>query len=84
MKKSDLIEMIAERNQLNKTQTQQVVEDVLEQIATALARGEKIDLRGFGTFSVRDSAALPFKIDVQDLPPRSYGAWTSADASFKS
>lgn len=57
MKKSDLIELIAQKSQLNKTQTTQVVEDVLEQIATALARGEKIDLRGFGTFSVRDSAA---------------------------
>ena len=57
MKKSDLIDAIAQKNNLPKSQTQQVVEDVLDQICTALARGEKIDLRGFGTFSVRDSAA---------------------------
>lgn len=57
MKKSDLIETIAQKNQLPKSQTQQVVEDMLDQISGALARGEKIDLRGFGTFSVRDSAA---------------------------
>jgi DNA-binding protein HU-beta len=57
MKKSDLVDIIAQKNNLPKTQTQQVVEDVLDQIADALAQGEKIDLRGFGTFSVRDSAA---------------------------
>src|SRR5579883_1615662 len=57
MKKSDLVEVISQKNNLPKSQTQQVVEDILEQISTALARGEKIDLRGFGTFSVRDSAA---------------------------
>lgn len=57
MKKSDLVEAIAQKNNLPKAQTQQVVEDVLEHISVALARGEKIDLRGFGTFSVRESAA---------------------------
>ncbi|MCS6915345.1 MAG: HU family DNA-binding protein [Myxococcales bacterium] len=57
MKKSDLVEAIAQKNNLPKAQTQQVLEDVLECISVALARGEKIDLRGFGTFSVRESAA---------------------------
>jgi DNA-binding protein HU-beta len=57
MKKSDLVEVISQKNNLPKAQTQQVVEDMLEQISVALSRGEKIDLRGFGTFSVRESAA---------------------------
>lgn len=57
MKKSDLIDVVAQKHNLPKSQTQQVVEEVLDQISGALARGEKIDLRGFGTFSVRDSAA---------------------------
>lgn len=57
MKKSDLVDVISQKNNLPKTQTQQVVEDVLDQIGDALSRGEKIDLRGFGTFSVRESAA---------------------------
>ena len=74
MKKSDLVDMIAQRNNLPKTQTQQVVEDILEQIANALARGEKIDLRGFGAFSVRDSAARtghnPQTGDAIQIPAR--------------
>lgn len=57
MKKSDLVEVISQKNNLPKAQTQQVVEDILEQISAALQKGEKIDLRGFGTFSVRESAA---------------------------
>jgi integration host factor beta subunit len=74
MKKSDLVEVIAQKNNLPKAQTQQVVEDILEQIAQALARGEKIDLRGFGTFTVRDSAARtgrnPQTGDVIQIPAR--------------
>lgn len=57
MKKSDLVDAIAGKAAVPKAQVQQLVEDVFELIAEALAKGEKIDLRGFGTFSVRDSAA---------------------------
>ena len=53
MKKSDLVEAIADRSNLPKTQAQAVVDDVFELIADGLSRGEKIDLRGFGTFSVK-------------------------------
>jgi integration host factor beta subunit len=57
MKKADLVDAIAGKTGAAKAQVQQVVEDVFELISEALAKGEKIDLRGFGTFSVRDSAA---------------------------
>src|SRR6516162_10389934 len=57
MKKSDLVDTIAGKVGLPKAQVQQMVDDVFDLIADGLARGEKIDLRGFGTFSVRDSAA---------------------------
>ena len=57
MKKSDLVDAIAGKANLPKGQVQQMVDDVFDLIADGLARGEKIDLRGFGTFSVRDSAA---------------------------
>lgn len=56
MKKSDLVDLVAQKNKLAKAQTQQVLEDIFDSISDALSRGEKIDLRGFGTFSVRDSA----------------------------
>jgi integration host factor beta subunit len=57
MKKADLVDAIAAKSGAPKAQVQQLVEDVFELMAEALARGEKIDLRGFGTFSVRDSKA---------------------------
>lgn len=57
MKKSDLVDAIADKAHLPKATAQTIVEDVFELIADGLAKGEDIDLRGFGRFSVRDSAA---------------------------
>jgi integration host factor alpha subunit len=57
MKKADLVDTIAGKVGLPKAQVQQMVDDVFDLIAEGLRKGEKIDLRGFGTFSVRDSAA---------------------------
>src|SRR6478672_11116205 len=57
MKKADLVDAIAGKTGAPKAQVQQLVEDVFELMSDALSRGDKIDLRGFGTFSVRESAA---------------------------
>jgi len=57
MKKADLVDAISAKSGAPKAQVQQLVEDVFDLMADALTRGEKIDLRGFGTFSVRESAA---------------------------
>jgi DNA-binding protein HU-beta len=57
MKKADLVDAIAGKANVPKAQAQTIVEDVFELISDAMAKGDKIDLRGFGTFSVRESAA---------------------------
>ncbi len=57
MKKSDLVDAISAKANVSKAQAQIIVDDVFELISDGLAKGEKIDLRGFGTFSVRESAA---------------------------
>jgi DNA-binding protein HU-beta len=57
MKKSDLVDAIAGKANLPKATAQTIVEDVFDLIADSLAKGEDIDLRGFGRFSVRESAA---------------------------
>lgn len=57
MKKSDLVDAISAKANVSKAQAQIIVDDVFELISEGLAKGEKIDLRGFGTFSVRESAA---------------------------
>ena len=57
MKKSDLVDAISAKANVSKAQAQLIVDDVFELISEGLSKGEKIDLRGFGTFSVRDSKA---------------------------
>ena len=57
MKKADLVDALASRSGLGKNQIQDVVEGVFDMIADGLTKGEKVDLRGFGTFSVRQSKA---------------------------
>ena len=50
MTKNNLIDHIAETTQRTKKDAEQVIETVLSQITEALAKGEKVDLRGFGSF----------------------------------
>ena len=57
MKKSDLVDAISSKSGVAKSQAQEIIESVFDLIGSALSQGEKIDLRGFGTFSVRDSKA---------------------------
>ena len=50
MKKSELIEIIAEKTKLTKKTTKEVVDVFLDEIGRALGRGEKVKLSGFGVF----------------------------------
>ncbi len=53
MTKSELIARIAELNpRLAHGDVVRIVETVFAEIAGALARGDRVELRGFGTFSV--------------------------------
>ncbi len=54
MIKSELIDKLAEANpHLYHRDVERVVNTVLDDITEALARGERVELRGFGAFSVR-------------------------------
>ncbi len=54
MIKSELVARLAERNpHLYLRDVELVVSTVFELMAAALARGERVELRGFGSFSVR-------------------------------
>jgi nucleoid DNA-binding protein len=54
MKKADIVDAIAAKSELHKGQVATIVDHVFGLIAEALSKGESIDLRGFGTFSVKD------------------------------
>jgi integration host factor subunit beta len=54
MTKSDLIKRLAEANpHLYVRDIERIVARVFEEISAALSRGDRVELRGFGAFSVR-------------------------------
>ena len=57
MNKSELVAAVAAEAGLTKVQAQKAVEATVNAIAGALKNGEKVQLVGFGTFSVVEKAA---------------------------
>jgi integration host factor subunit beta len=54
MTKSDLIKRLADANpHLYLRDIERIVGTVFEEISAALSRGDRVELRGFGAFSVR-------------------------------
>ncbi len=54
MTKSELIQRLAELNpHLYQRDVELIVSTIFEEVAGALARGDRVELRGFGAFSVK-------------------------------
>lgn len=54
MTKSELIQRLAERNpHLYLRDVEKIVETIFDEITDALAAGDRVELRGFGAFSVK-------------------------------
>jgi integration host factor subunit beta len=52
--KSELVQRIAERNpHLYQRDVENVVNAILDEITDTMARGDRVELRGFGAFSVK-------------------------------
>ena len=80
MTKQQLIEKVAAQTELKKTEAELAVDSVLAVIAEALQANERVDLRGFGSFVVKE------RKERQGRNPRTGEAITIAakrDASFK-
>jgi DNA-binding protein HU-beta len=56
MKKSDLVAAVAEKQNLSKKDVEGVINAAIEEIKVALAKGDNVQLIGFGTFEVRERA----------------------------
>ena len=54
--RADLTEAVFNAVQLSRNNSAQMVEDVLEEMCTALTRGETVKLSSFGTFQVRQKS----------------------------
>ena len=58
MIKSELVTRLAERNpHLYQRDVEHIVNAVLDEITAALTRGDRVELRGFGAFSVKNRPA---------------------------
>ena len=54
MTKAELVEEVARASELNKRDAEVIVETVFDSIIHALHKGEKVELRGFGSFRTRE------------------------------
>ena len=57
MNRTELVEMVAQKSGLTKKDSEKALAAVLDGIAETLAKGEKVQLVGFGTFEVRHRQA---------------------------
>jgi len=57
MTKAELVERVANQINLTKKQTEVVVNTVFSSITESLAEGNKVELRGFGSFRIRQRNA---------------------------
>jgi nucleoid DNA-binding protein len=57
MNKSEFVDSLAKKLSFSKQESERVVEAVLETLRSALVNGEKVDLRGLGSFKVKENKA---------------------------
>ncbi|HMB17110.1 MAG TPA: integration host factor subunit beta [Pelovirga sp.] len=58
MTKSELIEKLSEKHELlSKKESEAVINVIFDGIGSALAQGNRVEIRGFGSFSVRERSA---------------------------
>jgi len=53
MTKAELIEEVARAASLTKRECELIVDTVFDHVSQALCRGDKVELRGFGSFRIR-------------------------------
>jgi integration host factor subunit beta len=78
MIKSELVTRIAEQNpHLYQRDVERIVNTIFEEIAAALARGDRVELRGFGAFSIKQRPArtgrnprtgAPVQVEEKSVP----------------
>jgi integration host factor subunit beta len=74
MTKAELVEEVSRVSDLTKKHSETIVDTVFQSIVDALQRGEKIELRGFGSFRLRRRQSRkgrnPKTGDKVDVPPK--------------
>ena len=53
MTKQEIVDAVSEATGLTKVETETIMNGVMTTITESLARGERVELRGFGTFGTK-------------------------------
>jgi integration host factor subunit beta len=71
MIKAELVKRIAEHNpHLYQRDVENIINAILDEIVAALARGDRVELRGFGAFSVKHRSARTRGRDITIARPK--------------
>jgi integration host factor subunit beta len=57
MTKADLVDEVAKNSELSKKDAETIVQTVLDSVVDSLKNGQKVELRGFGSFRLRERAS---------------------------
>ena len=57
MKKSEFVALVADRTGFSKKDTEMTIDAVFEAMGDVMAKGDKIQISGFGTFETKTRAA---------------------------
>ena len=74
MNKAELIEKVSERVKIRSNAAKVVVDTIFDSMRESLEKGEGIEIRGFGSFVVRNYGAYkgrnPKTGEIVDVPPK--------------
>ena len=54
--KKDIVKEVSEKSQITQTEVKQIIQMTFDAVLAALVRGDKVELRNFGVFIVRNRA----------------------------
>ena len=87
MTKSQLIEAIAVKKNIPNTKARELVEAIFDEMKTSLCSGERIEFRGFGSFSLKEhesyTARNPKTSENVVVPPRKRIRFRMSDLVFQ-
>ena len=74
MTRADLIERISQKGHIARSRARLLVDTVFDCLGQSICRGERVELRGFGTFQIRSYRAYkgrnPRTNQIVDIEPK--------------
>jgi DNA-binding protein HU-beta len=74
MQKSDIVNLVAARTEMRRTDISMVLDTALELIIREVANGKRVSFLGFGSFEARSRAARrgpnPYNGEMYETPPK--------------